>query len=301
MSVRWIVVFIALVASVAPWQAHAAISCTTPVSSGFSTAYNGPGGAVLNATLGTATFTCTSTSAADATTILLRGNNGTNVTGTQNRVRLGATTSYLNYEAYKDSACTSLWTNNAVTANMIVVPILANVANQALSATFYGCVPLGQTPPASGTYTDSWTMRLRNNTNTANIAGAGNGTLTASVVVPASCASLTTPADMLFTYTAFGSAATATTTFNVTCTTNLPYEISLDAYTGVVGGLLYTLNINAVPPNTVTPVKAKGTGAAQTHTIFGNMASGQPGSCPSSTAAACASAQSDARSVTITY
>ncbi len=301
MSIRWVLALIVVAVSLAASSADAAVSCTTPTSSGFSTAYNGPLGAVLNATVGTINFTCTSTSGADVSPILVRGNNGTNASGTQNRAEILATLQFLNYEGYADSACTSLWTRGNVTANMIQVPFIPNVANQALSATFYGCVPLGQTPPASGTYTDNVTVRLRNSTNTANIAGSGNLLLPVSIVVPASCASLTTPADMLFTYTAFGSAATASTTFNVTCTTNLPYAISLDAYTGVVGGLLYTLNINAVPPNTVTPVKAKGTGAAQTHTIFGNMASGQPGSCPSSTAAACATAQSDSRSVTITY
>ena len=90
-------------------SAHAAISCTTPITSGFSTAYNGPGGTVLNATIGTVTFTCSSTSALDAATILLRANNGTNALGAQNRVRLGATANFLNYEGYKDNACAALW------------------------------------------------------------------------------------------------------------------------------------------------------------------------------------------------
>ena len=301
MSVRWILALIAVAASFATWSAQAAISCTTPAVSATSTAYNGPLGTVLNATLGTISFTCSSTSGADASSVLVRANHGTNVSGTQNRAEILATLQFLNYEAHWDSSCGTIWTNNTVTANMIVVALTPNVLNQAMAANFYLCVPLGQTPPASGTYADTVTVRVRNSTNTGFITGSAATTFGVSVVVPASCASLTTPADLTFNYTAFGAAATASTTFNVTCTTNLPYEISLDAYTGVVGGLLYTLNINAVPPNTVTPVKAKGTGAAQLHTIFGNMVSGQAGSCPSSTAAACATAQSDARSVTITY
>ena len=280
--------------------ASAAITCTTPTSTGFSTAYTGIAGAVTNATQGTVTFSCTRGLAGDATSVLLRATNGGNVTGTQNRVRLGATTSYLNYEVYKDSACSSLWSNNTVTANMIVVTLLSNLVAQPQTVSFWGCLPLGQAVPASGSYVDSLPIRVRDAANTGNLSP--NGTLAVTVTAPASCAMTLAPGDVLFNYTAFGAAVNANTPFTMNCTANLPYTMSLDAYTGVVGGLIYTLNINTTPPPAGSAaVNARGTGPGQGHFIYGNMVSGQAGDCASATAAVCSTTKTSARSLTITY
>jgi hypothetical protein len=51
--------------------------------------------------------------------------------------------------------------------------------------------------------------------------------------------------------------------------------MSLDAYSGVVSGLNYTLNIDSQAP----PVNSRGSGAAQTHSINGSMQAGQAGTC----------------------
>lgn len=278
-------------------MAQAAITCTAPVSTGFATAY-ASAGVVPNSTQASVSFTCTRGLAGDATSLLLRANNGVNTCAGSNDASFGG--SCINYEAYQNSACSTVWTANNNASSIVVT--LANVLTaQPISITFWGCVTVaGQAPAAgAGTYTDTVTMTVR---------GAGGaptystGTFPASVTYPASCSMTTAPGDILFAYTAFGSTVNANTTFTMSCTSKLPYSMSLDAYTGVVGGLVYTLNINTVaPPAGAAAVTARGTGPGQIHTIYGNMVSGQPGDCVSTNASTCAATQTNVRSLTITY
>src|SRR5512133_1647311 len=71
----------------APW-ARATLSCTAPVSTGFSTAY-AAAGFVPNVSQGTVSFNCTRSAATDATSILLTANNGAHAAGTQNQAANG--------------------------------------------------------------------------------------------------------------------------------------------------------------------------------------------------------------------
>ena len=70
--------------------------------------------------------------------------------------------------------------------------------------------------------------------------------------------------------------------------------MSLNANSGVVSGLNYTLQINGQTP----PVNNRnpGPGLAQTHTINGSMPAGQAGTCSTGT---CTGTQ--AHTLTITY
>jgi spore coat protein U-like protein len=283
--------FIQLLATVAmlcccSW-AQAAIICSSPASTGFFTAY-APGGVVPNVSQGIVSFNCTRTVATDATSVLLNANNGANATGVQNRVRFTGT-NRISYEAYKDSACGALWTS-AVLADYMSVPLLNVLGTQSISASFWGCITLANQLVNAGYYTDTVIMRIRNNTNTVWLSSTG--TFTVGVTNPATLTISTAPGNIVFTYTAFGSAVNASSTFKAIGTLNLPYTMSLDAYSGVVSGLKYTLDIDAQAP----PVSSRGTGAAQTHTINGSMPAGQAGTCSTGS---CASSQ--VRTLLISY
>jgi spore coat protein U-like protein len=267
--------------------AQAAITCTAPVSTGFSTAYASTG-VVPNVTQGSVSFTCTRSAAGDTTNLLLRANNGVNVCAGSNDASFGGTC--INYEAYQNSTCTTLWTGNN-NATSIPVTLLNNTSPQPISVSFWGCITVaGQAPAAgAGTYTDTVTMTVRN---TGGGTTYSTGTFPVSVRYPATCTISTAPGNVVLNYTSFGALVNASTTFKATCTGNLPYTMSLDAYSGTLLGLNYTLNINSQAP----PVTSRGTGAAQTHTINGSIAAGQSGTCSTATCSA-----SQTRTLTITY
>lgn len=273
--------------SVASW-AQATITCTAPTSSGIATAYL-PTGVVPNYNQGTFSTTCTRSVGTDPTTVLLRPNNGANATGVQNRARLG--TSFINYETYKDSACSVLWSNAAI-GNMLTLT-LANVTTaQTISVpSFWACITLaGQVVPA-GTYTDTVTIRVRDNTNSTSLSP--NGSFAVSITNPATC-TITSIADVAFgTYVAFRNTALVSPAANVVmnCTLNLPYTMALDATNGVIAGvgLNYSLALSASG-------QLRGTGPGQTFTITGTMPSGQAGTCSSGSCSG-----SDTRTLTITY
>ncbi|HEY2627814.1 MAG TPA: spore coat protein U domain-containing protein, partial [Usitatibacter sp.] len=152
------------------------------------------------------------------------------------------------------------------------------------TVSYWGCIPGSQTGLAAGTYTDTVTMTLL-------YGGATNPTATfpVTVVSPASCTMTTAPGTVAFTYSAFrATAATANTTYRVTCTNLLPYTMALDATTAVISGLQYSLALSSSG--------GTGTGAAQLYTITGTMPANQAGTCAT---ASCAATQ--ARTLTITY
>lgn len=288
---------IALILLCCAGLAQAALTCTAPVVSGYSTAINAVAGAgasaVPNIAQGTVTFNCTRTVAVDATSVLVRATNGANVTGVQNRARLGATANYISYEAYQNSACSTVWTDTNL-ANYKTVTLLNVLGAQPLSFSYWGCITVAPVVPA-GTYVDTVAVRVRNAANSAWLSAAVN--LAVSINATAVCTISTPPGNVAFgTYTAFGPTINASTTFKTTCTLNLPYTISLDAYVGVISGLNYSLNINSTIPTTPGPATSAGTGVAQTHTINGNMPAGQAGTCATGTCVA-----SQTRTLTITY
>jgi spore coat protein U-like protein len=281
-SMQWLAAMVLLCS--ASW-AQAALTCTIPISTGFSTAY-APTGVVPNVTSGTVTFNCTRTVATDATSILLRATNGANASGVKNRAK--RTASFISYEAYQDSACTTLWTS-LVSTDFKSITLTNVIGAQAVLVNYWGCITLAGQAVAAGTYTDTVTMRVRNSANTASISS--NGTFPVSITNPATCTMTTAPGNVAFSYTAFSAAAvTASSTFATTCTLNLPYTMSLDASSGVVSGLNYALVINP----SVTP--PRGTGAVQTHTINGTMPAGQAGTCSMGTCTG-----SNVHTLTITY
>jgi len=83
--------------------------------------------------------------------------NGVNASGSQRRVRLGATSNYLNYNLYTDSARTSLWSTTSSTTSCTggagtCITGTGTGSNQ--TVTIYGRVPT-QSAPATGVFVDN--------------------------------------------------------------------------------------------------------------------------------------------------
>jgi spore coat protein U-like protein len=277
-------------------SAQARVTCTVN-SPGFATAYPMSGGA-LNITATNFTVTCTNNRRRARTVTYQVGvNNGANAVGTQNRARRGG--SRLNYDLYSDLGCTNQWQNTAV-GNRIPAPAVTFTSTPGIpdvrTFSFYGCVPAGLTVPATGTYTDTVTMSF-----TGSVSGGGitftPGTFPVSIIAPATCSFSQMPGDIAFSYTSFSATdVLANTSFQATCTNLLPYTIALDATSGVVTGLNYSLALNTVGTGGANPLTSRGNGVAQTYFVNGTIVAGQSGTC---TAGICTGSQ--IHSLTITY
>lgn len=82
---------------------------------------------------------------------------GANASGSQRRVRNGATTNYINYNLYTDSARSSLWSTTTSTTSCTSgasTCVLGTGTGLAQNITVYGRVPT-QSVPAVGTFTDT--------------------------------------------------------------------------------------------------------------------------------------------------
>ena len=125
----------------------------------------------------------------------------------------------------------------------------------------------------------------------AEAATAGPTNFNVKVTLTPSCSITQAPTDVVFSYTSFQPANSTATggAFKVKCTNGVGYSVGLDATSGTLIGLNYSLT---APTGLQT-----GTGADQDLTIGGTMALGQSGTCAGP--AACTA--TDVRTVTITY
>lgn len=122
-------------------------------------------------------------------------------------------------------------------------------------------------------------------------------TFDVNITLNTACKMSTAPTAVVFSYTAFGAAATSSGGgFGVQCTKNLTYTIGLDStsVTDNATDLAYTLTLSATA--------GTGDGTAKAYTIAGNMPAGQAGTCAAS-AASCdnTSATNKTRTLTVTY
>ena len=217
----------------------------------------------------------------------VEANNGQHSYSGWNHARLGGND--VSYDTYDDSGCTTkLSGNNASrlpTPQPGTMTLNGNVTTT-VTTSFWGCVPIaGNGGATSGVHTDTVTLSLfQAFTNTR----LDTGTFPVTINVTASCRISTAPGNIIFNYTSFGAAANASTTFGATCTSALPYTMTLDATSGTLLGMNYSLALSAA--------SATGTGVQQTYTISGSMAGGQAGTCATS---ACTATQS--HTLTISY
>jgi hypothetical protein len=273
-------------------SAHAAITCSPPISTGFSTAY-ATNGVVPNTTQGQVSFTCTRSAAGDPTVVYLRANNGVNVCAGSNDASFGGTC--IRYEAYIASTCTgTIWTSTA-NASFITVNLANVLTPQPFNISYWGCiVTAGQNPAAgAGTYTDTVGTTLKSTSNNTGGTVYNTSTFPVAITFPATCSAPTVGNVAFGTYVAFrATPLVATSTITLSCTSRLPYTMSLNANSGVVAGLNYTLTINSLTP----PVSSRGTGPGQTHSLVGTMPANQAGTCATGTCAG-----TNVHTLTITY
>lgn len=259
--------------------AHAVITCSIS-SPGFSAAYV-PSNAGTNITQTNFSVTCVRGAAGDATTLsyAVAADNGLHATGQNNRAASGA--SFIRYDLYRDSACGGQWRGGGANSFSGLSMTLVGFTPTTQQTTYWGCVLAGQTAVPAGTYNDTVTMTMSGGASATN-------TLPVTIVTPSSCSVSTAPGTLTFDYIAFGSAISPSTSFAVNCTSLLPYTMALDAVTGTAFGLNYTLALSAAG--------GTGSGVAQSYTVDGAMAAGQPGTCASGS---CTSTVS--RTLTISY
>ncbi|MBI2770305.1 MAG: spore coat protein U domain-containing protein [Burkholderiales bacterium] len=267
-------------------SAQAAVSCTSVTSPGFTMNY------IAGTRMSTQTYftvTCTRTASGDPTFIdyTVAADNGLyNSGGNRARETISGTNYHVSYDTFANSGCTTSFASGGAAriADTITWSSSTDFTARSKDTAFWGCVNTTQTGMPAGQYDDTITLSLR----TTGTTVRDTGTAAARIYAPSACSLTTPPGNVVFNYTAFGSASAANTTFRVTCTTLMPYTLSLDSPSGTVVGLDYALGLSAS--------NAAGTGAAQTYTISGTMAAGQSGVCTGSSCTA-----SNPHTVTVGY
>lgn len=277
--------FAALVLGFIAVPANAAVTCSVSVTS-ISTNYD-PTASTDTVVTGSFTVSCTRL-ASDGNTFnwALGADNGQQPSGQINRVALSA--AFYNYELYRNPPYTNAnrWRDNAAGNRISGTVSFGASLTGSQNGSFDLRLPALQTVQAAGTYTDLVTVTLRNASTSAMLS---QSTFNVSVITLSSCSLSTPPGSVNFAYTSFQpGAASASTSFGLTCTTALPYTMSLDATSGTLVGLSYSL---ALSQNSGT-----GTGTAQNYSINGSIAAGQAGTCST---ASCSASQ--VRTLTINY
>lgn len=149
---------------------------------------------------------------------------------------------------------------------------------------------------------------------TANVSQAATvpAGFTVQVALTAACTAAAAPLLDFGTYTAFVGASipAPTSAIAMTCTRGLAaptfsFDAALGGNYGVIAGLNYSLGAaaGAVTAGTAATAALNAIGTADTYTvtITGGMPAGQAGACAGGNATACATAVTQARTLTITY
>jgi spore coat protein U-like protein len=259
-TIRWLA---AAALALAASSAHAAITCSLS-SGGFAAAYD-PANPATNVTQTSFTVSCTRGLAGDPTSVAygVTVDNGLSPQGQNNRASY--LTNRIRYDTYRDAGCSSKWKGATAITGTINFVGTGTVTQQ---GNFWGCIIAAQTGLPAGTYLDSVVMTMTYGPAPSLVAVSSFGV---TIGTPATCSISAAPGSITFDYLALGPAISPSTTFGVTCTTALAYTMALDATTGTLVGLNYSLALST-PGST-------GIGAQQTHAINGTMAAGQAGTC----------------------
>lgn len=285
-----------------PGSAAAAVACSVN-SSGISLAFFDTASPLPTRVTGSVTVNCTRSDLArdPATLYVALGAASANSNSAMSHARLvgGTTQDTLDYWLYSDAAESLVWSEKGGTGNVRLTATLDFGSGATASQTIPYHAKVPQTaaqsrPLVKGLYQDTQTLTLyQSTTSIADAAKSKRATVTttfpAQVTVPENCVLSSPPGDLAFTYTSFQpNAAAASTSFAVTCVSNAAYTLSLDATSGTLAGLTYTLALSTLGQ--------VGTGFPQSATISGTIEAGQSGVCsgPSCTASA-------VRTLTVTY
>lgn len=262
-------------------------SCAIASVSGISLAYD-PFAPTQTLGTGTIAISCTK-SGGNASMVYyeLGINGGLNLSGSQSRASNGS--AWISYNPWRDSANSQVWSD--FSSNRIKGSLSFSTSTT-VYVNYYITVPAGQNIGA-GTYLDTQTLKLYQG-DTAIAASSDisptQQTFGISLSVVPKCFLSSPPGDVLFNYTSFQTnASVASTSFAVTCLSNTSYSMALDATSGTLLGLSYSLSLSKTGPQT-------GNGLAQGASINGSIAKGQSGTC---NGAACTA--SETRTLTISY
>lgn len=275
---------VAACATLALPRALAAYNCNVTVAS-VGVLYTQGSNADTN---GLVTLNCTRTAGdANALTYRIKADNGLNYGGGTRRARLGASTNRLNYALRRGTvpggaaACgnTSNWAAPAGRNNTMQGTLGFGTALTA-SVSWGFCIRVrgNQGAPAGGSYTDAVQVFAQYpGTNGSPVTPPAS--LVYTVGVNNQCVFNTEPVPIVFDYTSFSpTPQTANRSFDLRCSSNLPWSVSLDPDTGTLLGLDYALE--------PSPAAGIGTGADQAVTITGTMAPDQAGTCAGATCSA---------------
>lgn len=153
---------------------------------------------------------------------------------------------------------------------------------QSVTLNYLFRVGAGQTTAPAGIYDDQLitvTVRQSNPARSETGTILQTGTFAAYASIRDNCYFSTPPATLAINYTAFSATArTGTSNFQLSCTYNTPYTMSLATTTGTLVGLNYSLALSAA--------SGTGTSAPQTYTVTGTIPAGQAGTCAGATCTA---------------
>lgn len=260
-------------------------SCSIASAPGVTLIYAPFSANALTAT-GSVTINCAKSGAnSDTVYYELGSDGGINLNGTQSRVVSGSTDS-IGYVLWTDSARTLAWSD---LSTQRIKGSVTGTSTTSVTLNYYFVFSALQNS-AVGNYTDTQTVKLYQSATSTMPTSFASAPASIAVSVIAQCTLSSPPGNLMFNYTSFQrAAATVNTAFAVTCISGVPYTMALDASSGTLLGLDYSLSFNKTGTQT-------GTGGAQSAAINGSMASGQSGTC---SLASCTS--SATRTLTISY
>jgi hypothetical protein len=267
-------------------QASAVISCSATATLPASI-YNAT---IAVTTQGSVTVTCTRSSTnepGDAATGYDNSSKTVSALITADGVNTGTTVAVsgsntLNYGLWRPPSFGTAWSLLNTTSSPVT--FIANALSASNTTNFQMKIPAGIWTSPQGLYSEAVTVGLRHGTTIApSTSFVNNITVNPICIVP------TAPSDVDFgTYNSLGSVASASSAFQLRCTSGVIYTLSLDTAPSTLLGLNYVLNI----------ANATGTsgGAILNRTIAGTMPAGQSGTCST---ASCAGSQ--ARTLILSY
>ena len=192
-------------------------------------------------------------------------------------------TQTLSYQIYHAGFGSGTWTettgvsSTSGTSGGVFYRMANSAAAQPFSFPYYFRIPTPQASAPAGIYDDlAIVATVRESTSGGSATGAilAVTSFGVSASIQHSCYFSSTPTPLIINYTSFmATPATGSSSFQLSCTYNTPYTLSINAPTGPLLGVNYTLAMSAA--------SGTGTGAGQSFSVNGTAAAGQSGTCSS--------------------
>lgn len=281
-------------------EASAAFTCTANVATVAATYQDNATAVSTQASL---MLTCTRGANNDPLTLnytVAAPGPGNNFSGTRRASALiGGTTYYTGYTLGTASGCAVAWGAGAFTGTFTWAKANDRTTLTGVSHSYFVCIPqqtgavLAATN-ANPAYSDTFAISVTDASNSANLVSSSHSV---AITVTPICTLPQVPSTIGIAYTTFqASPVTASTPFQLKCTTTDGYTVGVSPTSGTAAGLNYTLDVLDSLSAVVAPAATlTGTGNSQNFSIRATVPAGQAGctggSCPAS----------QAHTLTITY